>query len=37
MSIFTINFSKIKDKIIISIYHNENALSYCKKNLHLKE
>ena len=30
-------FNKIKDKTIISISHNENALTYCKKVLNLKE
>ena len=30
-------FNKIEDKTIISISHNENALTYCKKVLNLNE
>ena len=30
-------FNKIEDKKIISISHNENALTYCKKVLNLNE
>ena len=30
-------FNKIEDKTIISISHNENTLTYCKKVLNLNE